>query len=153
MEASNGEKEAILKLLPEERLEIYPCAMSLEEFTVTELEGAVKEYLSIHNFSWSRSSYPKAKGIAQNLDCIHKNYPQDMSDAMSLSAFSSWLENKPLTEESARTFCQTVCSVAKGMYYLYRYSRGKFASIEETFESAISLQYALYPQLEKLKQN
>ncbi|MDJ0904050.1 MAG: hypothetical protein QNJ55_35205 [Xenococcus sp. MO_188.B8] len=147
----NSENKSVLKLLPETRLEIYPCAMFLEEFTLSELELAVKEYLSIHNFSWISYTYPKPKGIAKDLDFTQQDFPEDMSDAMSLEAFANWLENKPLTEESARTFCQTVCSTAIGRYEIYRYSKQTFELIEDTFESALAIEYALYPQCGKLK--
>ncbi len=46
----NSPEQSVLKLLPEEILEIYPIAMFLEEFTFEELKLAVEEYLSIHDF-------------------------------------------------------------------------------------------------------
>ncbi|MDJ0726925.1 MAG: hypothetical protein QNJ38_17625 [Prochloraceae cyanobacterium] len=147
----NFSEQEVLKLLPETRLEVYPCAMFLEEFTLSELELAVKEYLRIHNFAWSSYTYPQPKGRAKDLDFTQRDFPEDMSDAMSLEAFGSWLESKPLTEGSARTFCQTVCSIAKGMSEIYRYSKQPFEQIEDTFESALAIQYALYPKSGKLK--
>ena len=75
-----------------------------------------------------------------------------MANAMSTMAFASWLQDKQLTEKSVRKFCQTVCSIAKGMYYLHLYSVLTFAKIEETFGSGIKLQYALYSEPAKLKQ-
>ena len=148
----NPSNESVLQLLPEQRLEMYPCAIFLDKFTKAELEQAVKEYVKIHNFQWSDYRYPQPKGLAQDLEFMKQDFPEDMADAMSLEALSNWLEAKPLSEAAVREFCQTVCSVAQGMYYLYRYSKQPFSQIEDTFASAIALQYALYPQSAKLKQ-
>ena len=145
------ENQQVLELLSPERLENYPCAIFLDLFTLEELEASVREYLKIHNFRWFQRTYPVPKGLAKNLDFCQRDFPADMSDAMSLESFGHWLENQPLNEESARKFCQTVCSIAKGMYYLYHYSQRNFAKIEDTFESALELQYALYPNDSQLK--
>ncbi len=148
----NSAHKSVVQLLPEEILEIYPIAMFLEEFTFEELKLAVKEYLSIHNFQRSDYSYPQLKGLAKKIELTHPDYPGDLADAMSTNPFASWLSDKALTEAYARMFCQTVCSIAQGMYYLYLYSGPIFTKIEDTFESAIELQYALYPDSSKLKQ-
>ena len=148
----NSPDKSVLKLLPEEILEIYPSALFLEKFTFEELKLAVEEYLSIHDFQWSGYSCPQLKGRASEIEFTHPDYPGDMADALSTMAFASWLSDKPLTEQSAREFCQTVCSMAIGMNYLYLYSGPIFAKIEDAFESALELQYALYPDSAKLKQ-
>ncbi|MDJ0715801.1 MAG: hypothetical protein QNJ54_16470 [Prochloraceae cyanobacterium] len=148
----NSPEQSVLKLLPEEILEIYPMAMFLEEFTFEQLLQAVEEYLSIHDFQWSGYSCPQLKGLAIEIELTQPDYPGDMADAMSTMAFASWLKDKPLTEQSARKFCQTLCSIAQGMYYLHLYSGPIFAKIEDAFESAIELQYALFPDSAKLKQ-
>ena len=142
----------VLDLLPLDKLEIYPCAFFLEEFTFEQLKEALEEYLSIHNFKWSGSASPQLKGVASEIEFTHPDYPVDMADAFSTMAFASWLKDQPKTEESARKFCQTVCSIAKGMYYLDKYSGSTWAKIEDAFESAIELQYALFPDSAKLKQ-
>ncbi|MDJ0717146.1 MAG: hypothetical protein QNJ54_23510 [Prochloraceae cyanobacterium] len=148
----NSPEQSVLKLLPEEILEIYPIAMFLEEFTFEELKLAVEEYLSIHNFKSSGLASPQLKGVASQIEFTDPDYPVDMADALSTMAFASWLKDKPKTEKSARKFTQTVCSIAKGMYYLHKYSGSTWAKIEDAFESAIELQYALFPDSEKLKQ-
>ena len=98
----------VLDLLPLDKLEIYPCAFFLEEFTFEQLKEALEEYLSIHNFKWSGSASPQLKGVASEIEFTHPDYPVDMADALSTMAFASWLKDKPKTEESARKFCQTV---------------------------------------------
>ena len=146
------QRKSFLQLLPPETLDIYPCAMFLNEFTKEELEKAVREYLNIHDFKGPNSAQLQPKGLAKNLDFCQGDFPADMANAMSLNSFSSWLENKPLNESSARRFCQTVCSIAQGMYYINLYSKQVFEKIEDVFEVAIEIQYALYPKAKRLSE-
>jgi hypothetical protein len=112
------------------------------------IRKACLEYWKIHNFNWSSYTFPKLKFRPSTAkDFLSKDYPQDMSDALSLHAFAELYQSiQGLSEEDCcskiRRFCVVVCSIGQTMYLLKSWFGLKDTTVEEHLETAIDCMLA-----------
>ncbi|MBD2342147.1 hypothetical protein H6G64_35080 [Calothrix sp. FACHB-156] len=113
------------------------------------IRQACLEYWKIHNFNWSSYTFPSLKFKPSTAkEFLSKDYPQDMSDVLSLNAFGELYQSIQTLPESEccskiQRFSIVVCSIGETMYLLKSWFGLKDTTVEEHLETAIDCVLAL----------
>ncbi|MCC5609789.1 hypothetical protein LC612_24175 [Nostoc sp. CHAB 5834] len=108
------------------------------------IRKACLEYWKIHNFNWSSYTFPKLKFRPTTAkEFLSKDYPQDMSDALSLNTFAEFYQSiealpEPDCCSEIRSFCIVVCGIGKTMHLLKSWFGLLGTTPEEHLEAAIN---------------
>ncbi|NMG09744.1 hypothetical protein [Brasilonema sp. UFV-L1] len=129
--------------------EVFPSGIKLfyKEFDPALIKKACLQYLAIHNFNWSNWGYAKLKFSPTSArDFLLSDHPMDMSDALSVDAFTEFYQSiENLDDDECttriRTYCIVVCSLAKGMFYVKQWFRGKWNSTDSLMDLTIQIAF------------
>lgn len=130
---NNEKREVVFRLedieLTEDEEECMPHMASVlyNNFPSDIVKKACLEYVNVHNYDWGGYSYPSLKFTPTTASgFLKKDYPGDMTTAMSLNTFADFyktIENLPEDEcqSKIRQWCIVICGIGQAVYHLFRW--------------------------------